>query len=65
MKDIMKSDRRTFMKRAALLGGSALLMALGDAKTARSAAPAAQPKPVNRGYRLTEHIKKYYETARQ
>jgi len=66
MKTNLLSDRRTFIKRAALLGGAALLTALGDPKTARPAAASApKPKTPDQGYRLTEHVKKYYETARQ
>jgi len=65
MKINSSSDRRTFIKRAALLGGSALLAAFGTPKTAQPAADAPQPKTPGQGYRLTAHIKKYYETASQ
>lgn len=66
MKTNFSSDRRTFIKRATLLGGSALALALGVPKTARpAAAPAPEPATRNEGYRLTAHVKKYYETARQ
>ncbi len=66
MKTHFSNDRRTFIKRAALLGGSAMALALGVPRTARPAAVSApEPKEQNQGYRLTAHIKKYYETARQ
>ncbi|MRR15344.1 MAG: formate dehydrogenase [Deltaproteobacteria bacterium] len=66
MKTNFSSGRRTFIKRATLLGGSALALALGVPKTARpAAAPASEPQAQNQGYRLTAHVKKYYETARQ
>ena len=66
MKTNFASDRRTFIKRAALLGGSALALALGVPKTAQPAAVSApEPKAQDQGYRLTAHVKKYYETARQ
>ena len=66
MKTTLSSDRRTFIKRAALLGGSALALALGVPKTARPAAASSpEPKAQDQGYRLSAHIKKYYETARQ
>jgi hypothetical protein len=57
-------NRRTFMKRLAILGGVALLWG-GD--TRAGSAPKESPLPPesrDQGYRLTEHIKKYYETAR-
>lgn len=60
------SDRRTFIKRAALFGGSALALALVGPKTARTAITSApEPEAKDQGYRLTAHIKKYYETARE
>lgn len=66
MKTNYSSDRRTFIKRAALFGGSALALALGVPKTARTATTSApEPKAKDQGYRLTEHVKKYYETARE
>ncbi|MEE9911317.1 MAG: twin-arginine translocation signal domain-containing protein [Deltaproteobacteria bacterium] len=66
MKTNFSSDRRTFIKRAALLGGSALALAVGVPRTARPAAVSApEPKTQDQGYRLSAHIKKYYETARQ
>ncbi len=66
MKTNLLSNRRTFIKHAALLGGSALVMALGSPKTAQTATPSTpRPKVTDQGYRLTEHIKKYYETTRQ
>ena len=66
MKTNLLSDRRTFIKRATLLGGSALALALGVPKTARPAAMSPpEPKAKDQGYRLTAHVKKYYETARQ
>ena len=56
-------DRRKFIKSAVIASGLAAL--LGRIKPA--AAKMEQPLPreeSSKGYRLTEHIKKYYETAR-
>ena len=59
------SDRRTFIKQAALLGGSAVLLAIGSPRVAHGTNPVKEPQETGQGYRLTEHIKKYYETARE
>ncbi len=56
--------RRMFLKRAALLGGSAALLSFIKPTAAPAEPPAQQPSESGRGYRLTEHIRKYYETAR-
>jgi hypothetical protein len=56
-------DRRKFIKSAAIASGLAVF--LGRIRSA--AAKEKQPLPreeSSKGYRLTEHIKKYYETAR-
>lgn len=66
MKLDSSSTRRSFIKRAALLGGAALLLAAGPPKTIRPEAAAPEPSASgDRGYRLTDHIKTYYEKARQ
>ena len=57
-----RSARRNFFKKAALLGGSAVLTILGKRARARTSLdPPAQAR--QRGYRLTAHIRKYYEKA--
>jgi anaerobic selenocysteine-containing dehydrogenase len=56
-----KSDRRDFLKLAgigAVAGGAAVL---GGPKKAEAAAVDA---PSGRGYRETEHVKKFYRSAR-
>ena len=56
-----KSDRRDFLKLAgvgAVAGGAAVL---GGPKKADAAAAEA---PSGRGYRETEHVKKFYRSAR-
>jgi hypothetical protein len=61
------TGRRTFLKTIALLGGSAALMAAGNGvgviPSTKSKPASASPVRSN-GYRLTPHIKKYYERAR-
>jgi hypothetical protein len=66
--DRMKAEsnigRRAFLKGAAIFGGFAAIFGL--AKPALSAQKESSPEPEehhNQGYRLTEHVKKYYETA--
>lgn len=58
---VSKSDRRDFLKLAgigAVAGGAAVL---GGPKKAEAAAVGA---PSGRGYRETEHVKKFYRSAR-
>jgi hypothetical protein len=58
---VSKSDRRDFLKLAgvgAVAGGAAVL---GAPKKAEAAAADA---PAGRGYRETEHVKKFYRSAR-
>ncbi|MBI4768373.1 MAG: twin-arginine translocation signal domain-containing protein [Deltaproteobacteria bacterium] len=64
MKLEIMGNRRTFIKTAALLGGVAALF--GSGRPAAAKPKPSLPKPVesNGGYRLTEHIKNYYRTAR-
>ena len=64
MKLQFSCDRRTFMKRAAILGGLAALTGLGRPADAAPKQPEKQSEPRAAGYRLTEHVKRYYETAR-
>jgi len=54
--------RRNFFKNAALLGGAAALAVLGKRTGARPS-PDLSDKSRSRGYRLTPHIRKYYEKA--
>ncbi len=59
------SDRRTFFKQAALFGWLGVLL-VADRPAAAKPKQALLPErePSGQGYRLTEHVKKYYETAR-
>jgi hypothetical protein len=58
---VSKSDRRDFLKLAgigAVAGGAA---ALGATKKAEAA---SADTPAGRGYRETEHVRKFYRSAR-
>jgi hypothetical protein len=57
------SDRRTFFKQAALLGLLGLLSAADRPALAEPKKALPQPEPSGQGYRLTEQVRKYYETA--
>ncbi len=58
-------NRRTFLKGAAILGGLTLLLGLERPAASQPELPTPpQETSVKKGYRLTEHVKKYYETAR-
>ena len=62
-----QKSRRTFLKTIALLGGSAAVLA---ARKGHGANPSVKRKPSgesavpSQGYRLTPHVRKYYERAR-
>jgi hypothetical protein len=66
MKLEFSGTRRTFIKGAAIFSGLSLLLGMGGKyragkKEASSDLPSTQSR---QGYQLTEHVKKYYETAR-
>ena len=63
MKSEFSGNRRTFLKGAAIFGGLALLLGL-DRPAAAKPKPSPPQQQEPKGYRLTEHVKKYYETAR-
>jgi hypothetical protein len=64
MKKEYSGTRRTFLKAAAIFGGLALLFGRGRPAAAKPQQTPPQQEPSSQGYRLTEHVKKYYETAR-
>ena len=63
-KDIKSVERRAFMKKAGIGVGAVGAVAVGLSKTAAAAAPGTGATPGTSGYRETEHVKKYYATAR-
>jgi len=56
--------RRQFLKSATIFGGLAALLGIARPAAAGRKKLHHQPEQPAQGYRLTEHIKKYYETAR-
>ena len=56
--------RRKFLKAATIFGGLAALLGIIRPARAGLKRPQRQPEHSGQGYRLTEHVKKYYETAR-
>ena len=66
MKREIIGNRRTFIKGAALFGGLAALFGLGSSRpnVVKPKVPLPKPEPSGQGYRLTDQVKKYYETAR-
>ena len=58
---VSKSDRRDFLKLAGVGAGAGGAAVLGGPKKADAAAAEA---PSGRGYRETEHVKKFYRSAR-
>jgi hypothetical protein len=65
MKREIIGNRRAFIKGAALFSGLAILFGMGGGPgfvKPKKALPKTEPS--GQGYRLTEQVKKYYETAR-
>jgi hypothetical protein len=64
MKVELTGNRRTFMKSAAVFSGLAALFGIVKPTLAKPEAPSPEQEQPAQGYRLTEHIRRYYETAR-
>ncbi len=65
MKQEIDGNRRAFIKGAALIGGLAALIGLGGGPSVgKSKGPLPKPEPTGQGYRLTDQVRRYYETAR-
>ncbi|HET6460961.1 MAG TPA: hypothetical protein VFG29_09255 [Syntrophales bacterium] len=64
MKTEFTGSRRAFIKGLAILGGFTALLGWGRTTAATPGKPLEQNTEPSQGYRLTEHVKKYYETAR-
>ena len=56
-------NRRMFLKGAAIIGGLVLLLGR-DRPAAAKPEPSPPQQEPSKGYQLTEHVKRYYETAR-
>ena len=57
-------ERRTFLKNVALLGGAVACVPLAKKTAAAGNPPQPPPEKSGQGYKVTEHISKYYQTAR-
>jgi hypothetical protein len=67
MKLEFEASRRTFIKTAAILGGLGALLGIGGRSSAATKDLPFRPDyptQSGQGYRLTEQVKRYYETAR-
>jgi len=65
MKIEFTGSRRAFMKNAAIFAGLAAILGRGSRPAAASPEkPLEKKNESSQGYQLTEHVKKYYETAR-
>ncbi len=58
------TDRRSFLKGLAAVGGLVATSGAAEASKAAVAADAQTHSPTPRGYRLTLHVAKYYGKAR-
>jgi DMSO/TMAO reductase YedYZ molybdopterin-dependent catalytic subunit len=64
MKPAKTTNRRNFLLAAGLGGAGAAAAVVTAASQANKAAPGAEPAVDKAsGYRLTEHIEKYYKTT--
>ena len=61
-KEIKSVERRAFMKKAGVGVGAVGAVAIGLPKT--SAEAASGTVPGSRGYRETDHVKRFYASAR-
>ncbi|HVO65702.1 MAG TPA: hypothetical protein VMT12_04380 [Syntrophales bacterium] len=64
MKTEFTATRRAFIKTAAIFAGFAAFIGHGRPAAAIPGKPLDLKSESSQGYRLTEHVKKYYETAR-
>jgi hypothetical protein len=63
MREKFSDERRTFLKMAVVVGGVTAGLSLAKRSAAKQEQPLEQEK-TGQGYRETEHISKYYKTAR-
>ena len=63
MREKFSDERRTFLKMAVVIGGVTAGLSLAKRSAAKQNRPLPQGK-TGQGYRETEHISKYYKTAR-
>ncbi|MEO6352011.1 MAG: hypothetical protein ABIO19_11100 [Burkholderiaceae bacterium] len=63
MADTKKIARRTFFSGLGLVAAAGIAVKISGAVPAGKALDAPISEPVGDGYRLTEHVKKYYRTT--
>ena len=63
MDQVSKTTRRRFFGGLGLLAVVGAALKLGPAPPVASDATSTQAAPEGTGYRLTEHVKKYYRTT--
>lgn len=63
MREKFSDERRTFLKMAVVVGGVTAGLSLAKRSAAKQEQPLEKEK-TGQGYRETEHISKYYKTAR-
>ena len=67
-KSMEPHGRREFLKRAAVTGGAVTVVATAGAAAAGTELPATagavDTAPESRGYRVTDHVERYYRLAR-
>ncbi len=64
MTEHSSDERRKFLKSIALLGSAAVCLPLARKAAAENKPVPLLPEQTTQGYRETEHISKYYQTAR-
>jgi len=64
MTENYSDERRTFLKTVALISGVAALLPLAGETAAGNKPVLKQAEKTAQGYRVTEHIRKYYQAAR-
>lgn len=63
MDDTKKIARRTFFSGLGLVAAATVAVKVSSIVPAGKAQDADIPEPAGDGYRLTEHVKKYYRTT--
>lgn len=63
MKLEFSGSRRSFMKCLAMFGGLAAAMGMAGTAAARQSDLPPQREASKKRYRVTEHVRRYYETA--
>ena len=57
-------DRRDFLKNAAVVGGASAIVVASSGSQAATVEQKESEVKTEKGYRLTQHIRDYYDSAR-